>query len=60
VRRYEYPRYHFSNRSEDILGLCTHALDMLDIPWRRSRHGMLSVSTRVGVAALDLVVGPKY
>jgi hypothetical protein len=29
-------------------------------PVRRSRHGMLSVSTRVGVAALDLVVGPKY
>jgi len=59
VRRYEYPRYHFSNRSEDILGLCTHALDLLGIPWRRSRHDMLSVSTRAGVAALDLVVGPK-
>jgi hypothetical protein len=59
VRRYEYPRYHFTNRSEDILGLCTHALDLLGVPWRRSRHDTLSVSKRAAVADLDLVVGPK-
>jgi hypothetical protein len=60
TRRYEYPRDHFSNRSEDILGLCVHALDLLGVPWRRSRHDMLAVSRRAGDAALDLVVGPKH
>jgi hypothetical protein len=29
-------RYHFSNRSEDIIGLFTAALDKLGIHWTRS------------------------
>ena len=31
-------RYHFSNHSEDILGLFTGALDRLGIPWTRSTN----------------------
>ncbi len=58
-KRYEYPRYFFNNRSEDILGLCTWALDLLDIPWRRNGHWSVSVARREGVAALDAFVGPK-
>jgi hypothetical protein len=29
-------RYRFSNRSEDIIGLFTAAVDHLEIPWTRS------------------------
>ncbi|MGZ4592130.1 MAG: transcriptional regulator [Actinomycetes bacterium] len=59
-KRYEYPRYFFSNRSEDILGLCTWALDLLGIPWRRNGRWSVSVARREGVAALDEFVGPKF
>lgn len=57
-KRYEYPRYFVTNFSEDILGLCTWALDLLEIPWRRSGRS-ISVARRQGVAALDAFVGPK-
>ncbi|MBM7787554.1 transcriptional regulator [Tenggerimyces flavus] len=58
-RRYEYPRYFFSNKSEDIINLCTWALDLLDIAWRRTNPQHVSVARREAVAALDLHVGPK-
>jgi hypothetical protein len=59
-KRYEYPRYFFSNRSEDILGLCTWALDLLDVSWRRSNATNISVAKRQAVAALDEFIGPKH
>jgi len=58
-KRYEYPRYMFSNESDDIIGILTDALDVLDIAWRRPRRNMIAVSRREGVAALDEFVGPK-
>lgn len=60
MKRYEYPRYMFSNESTDILGLCTAALDRLGIANTRPRHNMISVARRAAVAALDEHVGPKY
>jgi hypothetical protein len=59
-KRYEYPRYFFSNRSEDIRDLFTWALDLLEIPWRRANAWNISVARREGVAALDQFIGPKY
>jgi hypothetical protein len=59
-RRYEYPRYFFSNESVDILGLCGGALDQLGISWRFSRRNTISVARREAVARLDEFVGPKY
>jgi hypothetical protein len=59
-KRYEYPRYFFSNRSEDILGLCTWALALLGIAWRRNGRCSVSVARREAVAALDEFVGPKF
>jgi hypothetical protein len=57
-KRYGYPRYFFTNDSEDILGLCTWAPDLLGIPWRW--HGRsVSVARRAGVAAPDAFVGSK-
>ena len=58
-RRYDYPRWQFTNRSEDILSLCCWALDLADIRWRRSGPWTVSVSRRGAVAALDALIGPK-
>jgi hypothetical protein len=59
-RWYEYPRYLFSNESQDILGLCGQALDRLEVDWRYARPNMISVAKKVAVARLDAHVGPKY
>ena len=58
-KRYDYPRWQFSNRSTDIRELCCWALDLADIPWRQSNAWTISVSTRAGVALLDELIGPK-
>jgi hypothetical protein len=60
LRRYEYPRYFFTNKSEDILGLCGWALDLLGIEWKRSSKRDISVARKEAVARLDEYVGPKY
>jgi hypothetical protein len=52
-------RYHFSNRSEDIIGLFTGALDALDIPWTRSTKYIVSIYRKAATARLDEFVGPK-
>jgi len=59
MRRYAYPRWQFSNRSDDIHRICQAALDAVDVPWRRSSPVHTSVSTRAGVAALDRLIGAK-
>jgi hypothetical protein len=58
-RRYDYPRWQFVNASEDILGVCTWALDLVGVAWRRSGPRTVSVSRREAVAALDEMIGPK-
>jgi hypothetical protein len=60
VRRYEDPRYFFSNESPDILRLCGSTLDQLGVSWRYSRANAISVARREAVARLDEFVGPKY
>lgn len=52
-------RYHFSNRSEDILGLFSGALDGLGIPWTRPSRHCIAVYRKAAVARLDEFVGPK-
>jgi hypothetical protein len=60
ARRYEYPRWFFSNKSTDILGLCSTSLDRLGIAHRFPRPDTISVARREAVATLDRVVGPKH
>lgn len=57
---YEYPRYLFVNKSEDILRLCGETLDRLGVTWRFSKPNVISVAKREAVARLDEFVGPKY
>lgn len=58
-KRYDYGRWQFVNASEDILGLCTWALDLAAVEWRRSAPRAVSVSRREAVARLDELIGPK-
>ena len=54
-----YPRYHFSNVSDDIRGIFGRACDQLGIEWRPNNRWNLSVARRGSVALLDEFVGPK-
>jgi hypothetical protein len=59
VHWYEYPRYLFTNESQDIMRLCCGALDRLEVEWRFARRNMLSVAKRDAVKRLDAFTGPK-
>lgn len=63
-KRYEYPRYFFTNRSDDIRRIFTDALDTVGVEWttlaRRSDPLNISVARRASVALMDAHVGPKY
>ncbi|MFE5935136.1 transcriptional regulator [Streptomyces sp. NPDC056470] len=62
-KRYEYPRYFFTNSSADILALFTTALDLVGVEWKASNQSRLaqsvSVARKASVALMDLHVGPK-
>jgi len=58
-KRYDYPRWQFTNNSDDIRRLCCAALELLEIPWRQSNWKTISVSTRGGVSRLDELIGLK-
>ena len=60
VTRYRYSRYEFTNKSADIRGLCTDALDLLGVAWRPNGPWRVSVNRRAAVALLDEHVGPKH
>lgn len=53
VAEYAYPRYFFSNLSEDIRGLFCTTCDALGVRWTLSNPRNVSVSHRHSVALLD-------
>jgi hypothetical protein len=59
AKTYSYPRYTFSNASEDIRRLFTATCDQLGIEWRQMNARNISVARRESVARLDEFVGPK-
>jgi hypothetical protein len=59
MKRYDCPRWQFTNSSLDIRELCCRALDLVGVPWRQSNRKTISVSTRPAVARLDELIGPK-
>ncbi|GHH85178.1 helix-turn-helix domain-containing protein [Streptomyces capitiformicae] len=63
-KRYEYPRYFFTNVSDDIRQLYTDTLDKLGVKWTQcTRNGNpynISVAKKASVALMDTHVGPKY
>lgn len=58
-KRYDYPRWQFSNRSEDIHGMCQWALDIVGIDWTRSNRWTTSVSRKPAISRLDELIGMK-
>jgi len=54
-----YPRYHFSNASQEIRDLFGAACDRFGIDRRYNNLRNLSVARRASVAMLDEFVGPK-
>jgi hypothetical protein len=58
-KAYEYPRYQFSNRSDDIRRIFTDTCGALGIEWRQWTRFHISVAKRDSVALLDSFVGPK-
>jgi transcriptional regulator with XRE-family HTH domain len=58
-RDYEYPRYQFSNRSDDIRQLFVYGCELLGIAWRPWGRYHISVARRDSVALLDQFVGLK-
>ncbi|MEW2809520.1 helix-turn-helix domain-containing protein [Streptomyces massasporeus] len=63
-KRYEYPRYLFANKSDDIRRLFTCALDAVGVEWSTLARGSnpfnISVARKASVALMDAHVGPKY
>ncbi|MFE6485199.1 transcriptional regulator [Streptomyces sp. NPDC057757] len=59
-KRYEYPRYFFTNKSPDIIRLCTATLDAGGVDWKQANSNNISVARRASVALMDTHVGPKY
>ncbi|MFF9014170.1 helix-turn-helix domain-containing protein [Streptomyces sp. NPDC014870] len=63
MKRYEYPRYFFTNTSADIIGLFTAALDRVGVEWKGANQSRtaqnISVARKASVALMDLHVGPK-
>lgn len=63
-KRYEYPRYFFTNTSPDIRRLFTDTLDALGVEWTQSRRRggayNVSVARRASVALMDARVGAKW
>jgi hypothetical protein len=58
-RTYEYVRYEFTNRSDDIKRIFCDACDALGVQWRVMNRDSISVARRDSVAKLDQFVGPK-
>ncbi|MFE9766437.1 helix-turn-helix domain-containing protein [Streptomyces sp. NPDC005808] len=59
-KRYEYPRYFFTNKSPDIIRLYTDTLDAVGVGWKQANSQNISVARRSSVALMDTHVGPKY
>ncbi|AUG76610.1 hypothetical protein CFP65_1731 [Kitasatospora sp. MMS16-BH015] len=63
-KRYEYPRYFFSNTSTDIIRIFTHTLDSVSVEWKSATrsHGRtdISIARKACVALMDKHVGPKH
>lgn len=52
-------RYGFSNRSEDIHGIFTAALERIGVHYTRASRKQVAIYSKAAVAELDKFVGPK-
>jgi hypothetical protein len=60
VAAYEYPRYFFSNLSDDIRRIFCEHCELLGIRWTQSNPRNISIAHRKSVALMDEFIGPKW
>ena len=60
VAAYEYPRYFFSNLSDDIRRIFCEHCELLGTHWTQSNPRNISISHRRSVALMDEFIGPKW
>lgn len=60
VANYEYPRWFFSNLSDDIRELFCRTCEAVGVRWTQSNPRNISVAHRDSVALLDEFVGLKF
>lgn len=58
-KTYVYPRYLFSNESDDIRRIFCDACDQMGIEWRSMNRSNVSVAQRESIALMDQFIGPK-
>lgn len=58
-RTYRYPRYEFTNRSEDIKCIFCDACDRIGIRWRVMNAMTISIARRESVEHMDEFIGQK-
>jgi hypothetical protein len=56
---WSWPRYAFSNLSDDIRAIFCNACDLLGVRWTKSGQRNIYVSRKADVAKLDEFIGPK-
>lgn len=54
-----YPRYFFSQVSDDIKQIFCATCDLLGISWRQNRWNSISIARAPSVALMDSFIGPK-
>ncbi|SDN88735.1 hypothetical protein SAMN04487981_107173 [Streptomyces sp. cf386] len=59
-KRYEYPRYFFTNLSGDIIRLFTATLGAVGVQWKQANDRNISIARKASVALMDAHVGPKH
>ncbi|PSJ25701.1 transcriptional regulator [Streptosporangium nondiastaticum] len=59
-KRYEYPRYFFTNKSADIRQIYTDTLDTVGVEWKQPNAFNISVARKASVALMDTHIGPKH
>jgi hypothetical protein len=59
VKGRSYPRYAFTNSSQDIRRIFSGTCDAYGIHWTKPSWRTISISRRADVARLDEVIGPK-
>lgn len=56
---WSWPRYSFSNKSNDIRGMFCYACDQLGVHWTKAGEKTIYVSRKADVTRLDEFIGPK-
>ena len=56
---WSWPRYSFSNKSDDIRGIFCYACGQIGVHWTAAGHKTIYVSRKADVARLDEFIGPK-